>query len=45
MERVAVYIFFGTHRILSGKFRVLTGLPAQHLMAILCDKYHDFPLS
>lgn len=23
---------------------ILTGLPAQHLMAILCDKYHDFPL-
>lgn len=24
---------------------ILTGLPAQHLMAILCDEYHDFPLS
>lgn len=24
---------------------ILTGLPAQHLMTILCDKYHDFPLS
>lgn len=23
---------------------ILTGLPAQHLMAILCDEYHDFPL-
>lgn len=24
---------------------ILTVLPAQHLMAILCDEYHDFPLS
>lgn len=23
---------------------ILTSLPAQHLMAILCDEYHDFPL-
>lgn len=23
---------------------ILTGLPAQHLMTILCDEYHDFPL-
>lgn len=23
---------------------ILTGLPAKHLMTILCDKYHDFPL-
>ena len=23
---------------------ILTGLPAQYLMAILCDEYHDFPL-
>lgn len=27
-----------------GTLVILTGLPAQHLMAILCDKYHDFPL-
>ena len=23
---------------------ILTGLPAQHLMTILCDEYHNFPL-
>ena len=23
---------------------ILTSLPTQHLMAILCDEYHDFPL-
>jgi len=27
-----------------GTLVILTGLPAQHLMAILCDEYHDFPL-
>ena len=36
-----------TYEIISfykGTLVILTGLPAQHLMAILCDKYHDFPL-
>ena len=27
-----------------GTLVILTGLPAQHLMTILCEKYHDFPL-
>lgn len=27
-----------------GTLVILTGLPAQHLMTILCDEYHDFPL-
>lgn len=27
-----------------GTLVILTGLPAQHLMSILCDEYHDFPL-
>ena len=36
-----------TYEIISfykGTLVILTGLPAQHLMAILCDEYHDFPL-
>ena len=36
-----------THEIISfykGTLVILTGLPAQHLMAILCDEHHDFPL-
>ena len=38
---------FITYEIISfykGTLVILTGLPAQHLMAILCDEYHDFPL-
>ena len=36
-----------TYEIISfykGTLVILTGLPAQHLMAILCDEHHDFPL-
>lgn len=36
-----------TYEIISfykGTLVILIGLPAQHLMAILCDEYHDFPL-
>lgn len=36
-----------TYEIISfykGTLVILTVLPAQHLMAILCDEYHDFPL-
>lgn len=37
-----------TYEIISfykGTLVILIGLPAQHLMAILCDEHHDFPLS
>lgn len=36
-----------TYEIISfykGTLIILYVLPAQHLMAILCDEYHDFPL-
>lgn len=36
-----------TYEIISfykGTLVILTVLPAQYLMAILCDEYHDFPL-
>ena len=33
-----------SNKVLSGTLVILTVLPAQHLMASLCDEYHDFPL-
>ena len=38
---VITYEIVSAHK---GTLIILTGLPAQHLMTILCDEYHDFPL-
>ena len=41
LHNVITYEIISFHK---GTLVILTGLPAQHLMAILCDEYHDFPL-